>query len=81
MTAVDRLSGTTVRRRPYPGPQEAVVHSTADGRLFVRLAGTGQRYIHGPVEAAEPLPTVGARCLVVQSDAGRWWLLAALPPP
>lgn len=79
MTAADSLGDSLQRRRPYAGLQEALVHTVdGDGQLFVRLVGTGQRFVHGPVvwTAPDPLPSAGTSCLVGQSDVGRWWLIS-----
>lgn len=102
MGAADRLG--PARQVPYEVPQEAVVHRVDGPDLYVRLVGSGQRFVHGPCVWSRPMPadalrdhrhnpegpTVtndrwddllaepppGTRCLVVRSDARRWWVIA-----
>ena len=73
MTAVDRLLPDTTVSAGV-GLREAIVHP--GDPLQVRLVGTGQRYVHGPVEYRGTKPEAGTRVLVAQSDVGRWWLIA-----
>lgn len=50
------------RRRPpaFNGPLEAVVHRVDSSGLYVRLVGTGQRFVHGPCSWSRPPAAVPA---------------------